>query len=240
MTELEIVDTIKQIKKEIARNKNEGRFLIEHLARKALNAPEDQKDDIVKFFIKEIRFNDYDLWDVALGSLEEMNASETAQDIFSIYCEISENRNVDWKRKVVETLLRLQYKAPKYFYSSYITEYAEKNDSGYAYYLLVLYCHVDSEYGLPLLAEYYVNSMEGNDENRKNFLDNRIDFLVAIFVKNYRDNFLKLIDLISLKNKEVGRHLKTILLGYLSRDISKLHRNELTTKVIDDLLALEI
>lgn len=239
MNELEIVNTIKSLQKESQKYKDGGRLFIKNLARKVLNISNAQKKYIVRFFIKEIRFNKYDLGGVSLATLEEMNASEIAYNIFQIYNDISEEKNEEWKRNIIESLLKLQYKAPKQFYYDYITEYTKKDSSGYAYYLLVLYCNVDAEMALPLLSEFYTKNFDASNDI-KGFIENRISFLIGYFFKNSKDYFPRLIELVSLKNKNAGQHLKKVLLAYFNSDCARKYPNILIEKEKKALQALEI
>lgn len=228
MNELDIVAIIKDIEKQHKAYKDGGMTFIKHLAQKVLNTVDEDKVQIFDFLVKEIEQNKHGLFSIALQTIIELKSLELAPAIEKIFIQNRNSKDEVWKYSLIEALLKLNYAAPTSLYYDFITNYL-KNNPNKGYFILVQYCNVDPEKGLPLLSDFYSKFFLENSE-MKSFLESRIGFLVNYFIQNPEDYLYELNKLVLLKNKDAGRHLKKALLDYFNSSMAEKYPNDLIEK----------
>lgn len=158
MNDSDIANIIKDIEKQYNAYKDGGRSFIQHLANKIQNTVDEDKVHIFDFFLDEIEQNVKGLYSVALQTIIELKQIELAPEIERIFIK---NRNVKdekWSYAIIETLLKLNYATPIYY--DFITHYL-KDNPGKGFFLLVQYCNVDPDKGVPLLSDFYSDFFKG-------------------------------------------------------------------------------
>lgn len=238
MTKLEIINIIKDIEEQYKSYKDGGLSFIKHLANKVLNTVDEDKNEVIKFFLDEIKNNDNGLGEIALLTIVEMRATEFAPYIEKIYDEIATQKDENWKQSIIEALMKLRYVEAKVLYHEYVTSFLNRQPDN-AFFLLVQYCNVDHDSALPLLSEFYVENLLKNDE-MQGFLESRIGFLVSYFIQNQVDYLPELIKQISSKNRDVGLHLKELILDYLGSNMTSRYSRVLINNRIEALKNLKV
>jgi len=238
MKKSDIVNTIKDIENQFESYKDGGRAFIDYLAKRILNTVDEEKNEVFKFFLNEIKTNENGFCEIALLTIDEMGALELAPGIESIYNEMKHIKDDRWKHSVVETLMKLRYSKPKLLYAEYVSSYIKKQPDG-AFFLLVQYCNVDPEKALPLLSEFYVEYLFKNTE-MQGFLESRIGFLVSYFLKNLNDYLPDLVKQTLAKNKKVGLHLKSLIVNHLNSGWYKGYSKVLIKDRIENLNKLNL
>lgn len=228
MNELDIVDIIKDIEKQHKAYKDGGTTFIKHLAQKVLNTVDEDKVQVFNFLIKEIEQNNNGLFSVALQTIVELKSIELVPAIEKIFIQNRNSKDDAWKYSLIEALLKLNYSVPKSLYYDFITNYL-KNNPNKGYFILVQYCSIDPEKGLPLLSDFYSKFFLENSE-MQSFLESRIGFLVSYFIENPGDCLSELNKLVLLKNRNAGRHLKKVLLDYFSSSMADKYPKDLIEK----------
>lgn len=228
MTKFEIINIIRDIEKEFKSYKDGGLSFIKHLADKLLNTIDEDKNDVINFFLDEIKNNENRFGEIALLTLVEMKALELAPYIEGIFNEVATKKDENWKQSIIEALMKLRYVEPKALYYEYVTSFLSKQPDN-AFFLLVQYCNVDPANAIPLLSEFYVKNLLRNVD-MQGFLESRIGFLVSYFIENPGDNLFELNKLVLLKNRNVGQHLKKILLCYFGSSMAEKYPKDLIEK----------
>jgi hypothetical protein len=238
MTKLEIIKIIKEVKELYKSYKDGGLSFIQHLANKLINTVDDDKNEVIHFFLDEIKNNENGLANVGLLTIVEMGASEYAPYIKRIYEEMAQQKDENWKYSIIEALMKLKYVEPKELYHEYVTSFLRRNQDS-AFFLLVQYCNVDPDSAIPLLAEFYIKYIF-RDNQMQSFLENRINYLVAYFLENPIDYLPELIRQITVMDKNVGLYLKRLIIEHLSYKITCIVPNKLIKDRIESLKKLEV
>ena len=238
MKKSDIVNTIKDIDKQFKSYNDGGRSFIKYLAKRILNTVDEEKNEVFKFFLDEIKTNENGFDEVALQTIMKMGSLELAPSIERIYNEMRYLKDDRWKHSIVETLMKLRYSKPKLLYAEYVTSYLNKEPDE-VFYLLVQYCNVDPEKALPLLSGFYMEYLFKDTEMQR-FLEIRTGFLVSYFVENPKDYFPDLVKQTLAKNKKVGLYLKNLIVNYLNSDMVKEYSNVLIKDRIKNLDKLNV
>ncbi|HQN99335.1 MAG TPA: hypothetical protein PKU86_07780 [Bacteroidales bacterium] len=238
MKDVEIIDIINDIEKQYQSYKDGGLTFIKNLAKKVLNTVDEEKNEILVFFLNELEYNRNGFFSIALNTIVEMKAIELAPNIERIFIKNRNSNDESWGYSIIEALIKLNYTEPKLLYFDFVNNYL-KNKPNKSYFLLVQYCNIDSDKGLQLLADYYSKFLL-EDLEMKNFLESRIGFLVSHLIKSSDGTLSELVKLVILKNKNAGRHLKKVLLDYFNSDMAKKYPNILIEKEKKALHALKI
>jgi len=238
MKESSIIRIIDGISQHYKAYKDGGRAFIKHLANKVLNSVVEDKGEVIKFFLNEIKTNENGYGEIALQTFVEMRASEIAPDIERIYEEAKSLKDESWKRSVIEALMKLRYIVPKTLYSEYVSSYLSKYPDD-AFFLLVQYCNVNPEEALPLLAGFYANALVGNIEIRS-LLESRIGFLFSYFIDNPNDYLPDLIILTAKINREAGFQLRNLILEYFESNMVKLYPENIINNEREKLSKIEM
>ncbi len=217
MKDIEIANIIKNTEKQHEYYKDGGITFIKHLSQKVLNTVDEDKVQVYNFFIKEIEQNKNGLFSIALQTVIELKLIELAPDIEKIFILNRNLKDDTWQYSIIEALLKLNYTVPKSLYYEFITNYL-KNNPNKGYFILVQYCNVDPEKGLPLLADFFTKNLLKNS-NMQSFLVSRIGFLVSYFIGNARNYISELNKMVLLKDKDTGKYLKKVLLDYFSSNM---------------------
>lgn len=228
-----IIDVINNIQNQYRNYKDGGLTFIEQLAKRVNNTLDNEREDVIAFFLNEISNNEFGFGEIALLTFIEMNAIEVAPNIASIYYEKKDLKDDRWKSSIIEALMKLRYKEPKKLYADYVTSFLIKKPDD-AYFLLVQYCNVDPELALPMLSDFYVRNLF-RDAEMQSFLESWIGFLFSYFIKNPIDYFPELIKQTTDKDRAVGLHLKELLLEYLSSKMTNQYPKALITERIKAL-----
>lgn len=227
LTNEEIIKVIKEIQRDTYTYKDNGDTFYKRLAQKILNTVDDEKEQVLDFFLQEIKSNEYGLCGTALVVIEEMKAVELCPRIVDIYNEVSKYKDDDWQRAVVSVLMQLRYLPPKDLYHSYILEYMKKNKN--SFYLLVQYCNVDPNEALPLLSKELVENILSEEllskppEKIGNSLQGigvLIGFLIANFKNNPTDYLPELLKFVYVKKPKAAIYLKAVIdtvVNYLTK-----------------------
>lgn len=218
MTRAFIINMIKEIEGQFKSYKDGGQSFIKYLSKKVLNSPDDEKREIISFFLDEIKLDRNGFYSIALQTINEMGTQELAPSIEKIYNEVASYKDEQWRYSIIELLMKLRYGSPKALYSEFITSFLKIHPER-GYFILVQYCNVDPERALPLLSDYYANSFLNKD--MQDFMDSRIGFLFSYFIENPIDYFPDLIRQTFVRNKAAGLHLKELLIEYLNGDMTK-------------------
>lgn len=238
MKELDILNIIKDIDNQYKYYNDGGVSFIKHLAKKILNTVDEDKAEVFKFFLKEIKNNENGLGEIALLTIVELGASEKASDIERIYKEVAHLKSDSWKHSIIEALMKMRYSKSKALYFEYVNAYLIKNPDS-SYFLLVQYCNVDPEKALPLLSDFYVKYLLG-DKQMRNFLESRIGFLLSYFIKNPIDYLPELIRETLRKNKETGVYLKNLLIRYFKSDMVNQYPKTTINSMLENLKTVVI
>lgn len=238
MTKFEIINIIKGIEEQYKSYKDGGLSFIKHLANKVLNTVDEDKNEVIKFFLDEIKSNENGFGGIALLTIVEMKASEFAPYIERIYNEIATQKDENWKQSIIEALMKLRYVESKVLYHEYVTSFLNRQPDN-AFFLLVQYCNVDPDSALPLLSEFYVKNLLKNAE-MQGFLESRIGFLISYFIQNPVDYLPELIKQASAKNRDVGLRLKGLLINYLSSSMTSQYPRVLIDDRIETIKNLKV
>jgi hypothetical protein len=238
MEESSIIKTINDICQQYKAYKDGGISFIKHLAKQVLNTVDENKDEVINFFLNEIKTNINGFGEVALLTIVEMKASELGSAIKKIYDEEKSLKGEEWKHSIIEALMKLRYKVPKTLYSEYVSSYLRKHPDD-AFFLLVQYCNVDPEEALPLLAGFLTKALVGRIEIRS-FLESRIGFLFSYFADNPKDYLPDLIRQTAAKDKKAGLYLRNMLLDYFNSNMVKQYPSNLINAEREKLNKIEI
>lgn len=234
MTTKQIIEVINSFDKEYQGYKDGGREFIKQLAKKLLNTVDEDRLEVIAFFLNEIRTNENNFGQVALVTIVEMNASELGADIEAIYNEMWPSKDERWRYSIIEALMRLRYTPPKLLYKDFVNAYL-KDHHDKSFFLLVQYCNVDPEEALPLLSEYYVTDL--SEVKNKDYI---IGYICSYFLKNPLNYFPDFVRLITKINKDAGFHLKSLLLKYLNSERPKRFSKTLINDRIESLQKIEV
>jgi len=231
MNDSDIVNVIKDIEKQYNAYKDGGRSFIQHLANKIQNTVDEDKVLIFDLFLDEIEQNINGLYSIALQTIIELKQIELAPEIERIFIK---NRNVKdekWSYAIIETLLKLNYATPIYY--DFITHYL-KDNPGKGFFLLVQYCNLDPDKGVPLLSDFYSEFFQGDSQMRR-FLESRIGFLVDYFMENKQLDLGKLYKSVIAKNRMAGQSLRSTLLNYFNSSLADKYPKDLVEKACHSL-----
>ncbi|MBP8766342.1 MAG: hypothetical protein KBH30_12555 [Ferruginibacter sp.] len=237
MENLNIISSINDIRQQYKGYKDGGISFIEYLANKVLNTVDEDKNEVIKFFLDEIKSNENGFAEIALLTIVEMRAIELAPDIEKIYYEIAPFKEENWRHSIIEALMKLGYVEPKTLYREYVTSFLIKQPNN-AFFLLVQYCNVDPKEALPLLSDFYVKNLCDNKE-MQSFLESRIGFLVNYFLQNPIDYFPELVKQTTARNSGVGTYLKKSLLDYLNSKMVEQYSEKLINDRKNNLERME-
>lgn len=238
MNRSDIVNMIRDIEGQFKSSKDGGRSFIKYLSNKVVNTRDEEKREIVSFFLDEIKLNKNGFYPIALQTISEMGEQELAPSIERIYNEIASDKDEQWKYSIIELLMKLRYGSPKALYSEFVTSFL-KDQPERGYFLLVQYCNVDPEHALPLLSNFYANYLVSGKE-MQGFLESRIGFLFSYFIENPTDHFSDLIRQTFIKNNEAGLHLKELLIEYLNSSMAKQYTKDLISDKLEEFRNLKI
>ncbi len=213
MKELEIVKTIREIESEYKHYKDGGISLIERLADKVLNTVENEKKGVISFFLREIRYNKNNLWSLSLQTIVKMNLSDVGEQLEYIYQTERDLKKEDWRKAMIDAMLKMQHKSPSDIYFRYIEDMI-KTKPGNGYFSLIYYSTIEPEKSISLLSDFYAKYL-GVDTRMQNFVISRIDFLCQYILKNPTNFIPKLIRVTREKNGNAGVILKKILVKHL-------------------------
>jgi len=203
---------INLLRKEYFWYKDDGSEYIKKLSSKVANAYEDEKRDIINFFIVEIRTDQNKMGHLSLDIIEELKLKEVAPLICNIFKDVSAEKDFEWKWHTITTLMKLGYDQPKEVYNNYVIDYLINDKWHRGFLLLVLYGNVEKENSIVLLADYYHKNLSGGNEQMKTYLENSANLLISHFYKQDFDHILRLINMLYGINKEEGKWLqKTIM-----------------------------
>ena len=228
LTDNEIINVIKEYEREYAiLRKDSDTFRIK-LVQKILNTVDDEKEQVLDFFLREIKSNEHELCMTALAVILEMKAVELCPRIVDIYNEVSKYKDDEWKRAVVYVLMQLRYLPPQKLYHNYVLDYMKNNKD--SFYLLVQYCNVNPKEALPLLSEELVKNILSEELllqipakiiNSLEGINVLIAFLVAYFKNNPNDYLPDLLELVYMKKPKAAIYLKTVIVNYLNSEFAK-------------------
>jgi hypothetical protein len=238
MKEASIIKIINDIEQQFKTYKDGGSTFIKYLTSKVFNSIDEDKNEVIKFFLNEIKTNINGFGEISLQTIVEMRALEIAPEIERIFEEEKTLKDGHWKHSVIVALMRLRYTVPKTLYSDYVSSYLRK-DPDNAFFLLVQYCNVDPEEALPLLSGLYAKALVGNNEMR-NFLVSRIGFLFSYFMDNPNDYLPDLILQTANKNREAGLYLKNLLLNFIKGNMTKQYQRNMINNEQEKLNKIEI
>ena len=231
MNNSDIANIIKDIKKEYNAYKDGGRTFIQHLAQKIQNTVDEDKTQVLNFFLQEIENNSHGLFSVALQTIIELKYISLAPEIEKIFIKNKGVKDESWKYSIIETLLKLNYVASSSLYHDFIIDYMKTNP-GKEFFILVLYCTIEPEKGMPLLSDFYAKFFHGNSQ-MQSFLESRIGFLVSYFTENNQLSLAELNRLVMLKNEIAGQNLKKALLDYFDSNLASKYSKELIGKDLE-------
>ncbi|MDR1543946.1 MAG: hypothetical protein LBS50_05980 [Prevotellaceae bacterium] len=234
LTDNKIINIIREYEHEYAVLQKNSCDFHKIIAKQLLNTDENEKQQVLDFFLREIKFNANELRYTALIIIEEMKAVELCPYIVNIYNEIEDDIDSECKKIIISLLMNLRYLPPQELYKKYVLNYIENNQN--SFYLLVQYCNVSPTEALPLLA----NEFTENILSKENMLNNPrpignslcgiyvlISFLVSYFYKNSINYLLKLLNLVSFKNITAGIYLKNAIVNYFNSDWAKRNYSKL-------------
>jgi hypothetical protein len=228
---------IKEIEGQFKSYKDGGKSFIKYLSKKVLNSPDDEKRELISFFLDEIKLDRNGFYSIALQTINEMRTVELAPRIEKIYNEVAPYKDEQWKYSIIELLMKLRYDSPKGLYSEFVTSFLKSHPEK-SYFILIQYCNVDPERAVPLLSDYYANYFLNKD--MQDFMDSRIGFLFSYFIENPIDYFPDLIRRTFVRNKAAGLHLKELLIEYLNGDMAKQYPQALIEDKLKELKNLRI
>jgi hypothetical protein len=228
---------IKEIEGQFKSYKDGGQSFIKYLSKKVLNSSDDEKRELISFFIDEIKLDRNGFYSIALQTINEMRTQELAPRIEKIYNEVAPYKDEQWKYSIIELLMKLRYDSPKDLYSEFVTSFLKSHPEK-SYFILIQYCNVDPERAIPLLSDYYANYFLNKD--MQDFMDSRIGFLFSYFIENPIDYFPDLIRRTFVMNKAAGLHLKELLIEYLNGDMAKQYPQALIQDKLKELKNLRI
>lgn len=234
MTTKQIIEVINSFDKEYQDYKDGGREFITQLAKKLLNTIDEDRLEVIAFFLNEIRTNKNNFGQVALVTIVQMNASELGADIEAIYNEMWPVKDEKWRYSIIEALMKLRYTPPKSLYKDFVNAYLKDHPDD-SFFLLVQYCIVDPEEALPLLSDYYVKNLF--DYKNQDYI---IGYICSYFLKiplNYFPDFVRQTTTI---NKDAGFHLKNQILKYLNSERPKRFSKTLINERIESLQKIEV
>jgi len=233
MNRTAIVNMIRDIEGQFKSSKDGGRSFIKYLSNKVVNTRDEEKREILSFFLEEIKLNENEMYPIALQTISEMGEQELASSIERIYHEVALNKDEQWKYSIIELLMKLRYDSPKALYSEFVASFL-KNQPDRGFFILVQYCNVDPEKAIPLLSDFYANYLEQNMQ-MQDFLESRIGFLFSFFVENPIDYLPDLVRQTLMRNNRAGMHLKELILNYLKSDLVKHYPNTVIQERLERL-----
>lgn len=209
MTSDKIALIIRNIEQHYASYKDGGREFIMQLSNKLKNTVDEDRNDVLSFFLREIQNNSYGLRDVALLTITEMKDSEVCSDILFIYEDQQYLQDEQWRYSVITTLMKIGYIPPKHIYSQFIKSYIRNNPGGVnVYSLLIYYSNVDVYNGILLLSQYFCSSILDEEE-----LKNSIRFLLSVS-KDYSKSFIpRLIEAVHSIDTQYGIIFEKLVYG---------------------------
>ena len=223
-----IICVIKEYEREYAICRKDSNAFHEKLAKKILNTVDDEKEQIMDFFLREIKSNEYGLCVTALMLIQEIKAVELCPHLVDIYKEVSAYKDEEWKKNIILVLMELRYSPPKELYQNYVLEYLNLNKN--SFYLLVQYCNVNPQKALLLLSNELVENILSEEllthppekiGNSLQGINVLIGFLIASFKNNPNDYLPELLKLVYKKKAKAAIYLKSALINYLSNDFAK-------------------
>ncbi len=229
LTDDKIINIIKEYEREYAILRKDSDTFHKILATHLLNTVDDEKEQVLNFFLREIKSNEHELCMTALAIIVEMKEVELCPRIVDIYNEINKYKDDEWKRVVVVyVLMQLRYLPPKDLYRNYVLNFMKKNEN--SFFLLVQYCNVNPVEALPLLSNELVKNILSEKllshppERVSNSLQGIglwVAHLIANFKNNPEDYLPKLLNLVYAKNNKAGVFLKNAIVNYLSSEFAK-------------------
>jgi|GEM_PF-3057882 len=240
MTDMEIVDVIKQLHKECESYKDGGITFIRRLAQKLNNTIDKDKNAVYALFYKEIRTNDNSyIKSIALETFKELKDKNVCPIIEKIYREVGPTKSEEWKHSIIDTLMVLKYDKPKDIYYEYVCNYLRNNYNN-ALYVLIEYSNVDWEHALPLLSSYYAENLLKYNEIRQQMIV-RIGFLVYYLMENEDFYFSDLVKQVALKNKNSASELRKLIINYLNENASSSkYTEERSKKIVGELMPIRL
>ena len=228
LTDKTIIEVIKETERKYYTYKDNGDIFYKILAKKILNTVDDEKEQVLDFFLREIISNEHELCGAALIIIEEMKAVELCPRIVDIYNKISKQKDDEWKKAVIFVLMNLRYLPPKELYHNYVLEYMKINKN--SFHLLVRYCNVNPEEALSLLSDELIENILSEEllslppikiGNSLQGIGVLIGFLVAHFKNNPNDYLPDLLNLVYMKNTKAATYLKDVIVNYLCSEIAQ-------------------
>ena len=89
LTDDKIISVIKEYEREYAILRKDSNAFHKILATHILNTVDNEKEQVLDFFLREIKYNKNNLWGTALIIIEEMRAVELCPRIVDIYNEVA-------------------------------------------------------------------------------------------------------------------------------------------------------
>lgn len=225
MDDTQIISVITTLRKSSSSHGDGGRTFTEEFARKIRNTIDEDKNAVIDFLLREIKYNTYALRSIAIPVLSELKDESIAPSIYEILNEVSDKIDDQTEKNIVETLFILRYKEPKWFYQEYLANYSKKveqsGDESPLFFFLILYLNVDPENALKMLSSYLVKHILSGDKQMESFFTNWMGYLFLRFSENSEIYLPKLICEVYAKNKISGDQLRKIMLNYLHSDLAQ-------------------
>lgn len=238
MDTVDIINVLNRLEKDCgaARYKDGGLEYIRRLALKVLNTVDDEREQVLKFFFDEIEFNLNGYRSVALETLIEMKALALAPSLEEIYNRCYLVRDEHWCYSLIMAMLKLKYHAADSLYYRFIVGYIDKKPD-HSFFILVLYCKVEPDRGLPLLANICLFYLRGGDPEMEDLLRSRMIFLFAHILEESVFSLLDVILQTASIDKDIASKLRQILLEELKnhRDIDNNQRLQKEKEEIESL-----
>jgi hypothetical protein len=228
LTDDKIITVIKEYEREYAILRKDSDAFYKIVATHLRNTIDNEKKQVMDFFLREIKSNMYEMRYTVLAIIQEMKAVELCPYIVDIYNEQKINMDNECKRAIISLLMRFRYLPPQNLYKQYIVDYMKNNKN--SFYLLVQYCNVSPKEALPLLAKEFVENILSKEDILNNLIPINnslhgiyilISFLVYHFKKNPVDYLPELLELIYAKNPKSAIYLKDIIIDYLNSEFAK-------------------
>jgi len=140
------------------------------------------------------------------------------EKLFFIYKEGLKNKTEQWKEEVLMILLKVEYSKNGDIYNKFITKNYLIHPKN-SFYNIVLYCLINENKGVKLLADYYSKyfifiALPSNSISHKEM------FLFNV-IKKESNILKKLVINLNRINKRVCVQLKEVLLQYLNSNFNK-------------------
>jgi hypothetical protein len=217
MEEKIIIATLRDLYDDYKFYKDDGTTLIKEVGLRIINSSDKDREQVLNFFLKEIQFNNNDLWSLCLETIVELRYTSLGSQLESFYLSENCHKDDSWIFDMVKAMLKIQHNSLYDIYYDYIKELI-KEKPGNGYLLSIYYCSLEPKRAASILSDFY--SVYLNEDKIPPFIDNCTTVLFNYALKNPINYIPELVRITSDKDKRAGLNLKKMLLTHL--EVSKI------------------